>query len=54
MTRDFNVIIEEDEEGIPVASVPELHGCHTQGRTLLLRKILSDCDLTIDDLLKPR
>jgi predicted RNase H-like HicB family nuclease len=30
----FEVVIERDEEGFYVASVPELHGCHTQSRTL--------------------
>jgi predicted RNase H-like HicB family nuclease len=34
MTREFNVIIERDEEGYYVASVPELPGCHTQARSL--------------------
>ena len=34
MTREFNVIIEKDEEGYYVASVPELHGCHTQAKSL--------------------
>lgn len=34
MTREFNVLIEEDEDGTLVASVPELHGCHTQARSL--------------------
>jgi predicted RNase H-like HicB family nuclease len=32
--REFNVIIERDEEGYYVASVPELHGCHTQAKSL--------------------
>jgi len=31
---EFNVIIEKDEEGWYVASVPEIHGCHTQGKTI--------------------
>ncbi len=31
---DFNVIIEQDEEGIYVARVPEIEGCYTQGKTL--------------------
>jgi len=31
---EFNVIIEKDEEGWYVASVPEIQGCHTQGRTI--------------------
>ena len=31
---DFNVIIEQDEDGIYVARVPEIDGCYTQGKTL--------------------
>jgi predicted RNase H-like HicB family nuclease len=34
MSRDFNVIIERDSEGNYVASVPSLHGCHSQARSL--------------------
>ncbi len=34
MIRDFNILIEEDEDGVLVASVPELHGCHTQAASL--------------------
>jgi predicted RNase H-like HicB family nuclease len=30
----FAVIVEKDEDGYYVASVPELPGCHTQARTL--------------------
>ena len=30
----FKVIIEQDESGWFVASVPELPGCYTQGKTL--------------------
>ena len=33
MTREFNVVIERDEDGFYVASVPALPGCHTQART---------------------
>jgi predicted RNase H-like HicB family nuclease len=32
--RQFDVVIERDEEGYYVASVPQLHGCHTQGKSL--------------------
>jgi predicted RNase H-like HicB family nuclease len=32
--RTFSVVLEEDEDGVIVASVPELKGCHTQGRTI--------------------
>ena len=31
---DFNVFIEQDEEGVYVARVPEIEGCYTQGKTL--------------------
>ncbi|QLC50206.1 type II toxin-antitoxin system HicB family antitoxin [Methanolobus zinderi] len=34
MVREFTVVIEQDEDGIYVASVPELEGCHTQAETL--------------------
>lgn len=30
----FKVLIEQDEDGWYVASVPELPGCYTQGRTI--------------------
>ena len=30
----FAVIVEKDEDGIYVASVPDLPGCHTQAKTL--------------------
>lgn len=32
--REFTVVIEQDEDGIYVASVPGLDGCHTQAKTL--------------------
>lgn len=34
MKRAFNVIIEQDEDGYFVATVPELPGCHTQAKSL--------------------
>jgi hypothetical protein len=30
----FGVLVEKDEDGYFVASVPELPGCHTQAKTL--------------------
>ena len=30
----FSVVVERDEDGYYVASIPELPGCHTQARTL--------------------
>jgi len=32
--RRFTVVIEQDEDGYYVASVPALHSCYTQARTL--------------------
>jgi predicted RNase H-like HicB family nuclease len=34
MQRDFTVIVERDEAGYYVASVPALAGCRTQARSL--------------------
>lgn len=31
----FSVLIEQDEDGIYVATVPHLRGCHTQAKTLV-------------------
>jgi len=31
---DFTVLIEQDEDGIYVATVPDIQGCHTQGKTI--------------------
>ncbi len=32
--KEFSVIIEKDEDGFYVASVPVLPGCHTQAKYL--------------------
>ena len=34
MRREFDVVIERDADGFFVASVPALHGCHTQAKSL--------------------
>ncbi|MFN0172157.1 MAG: type II toxin-antitoxin system HicB family antitoxin [Bryobacteraceae bacterium] len=34
MARQFDVVIERDEEGMYVASVPQLPGCHTDATSL--------------------
>jgi len=31
---DFTVLIEQDEDGWYVATVPDIQGCHTQGKTI--------------------
>ena len=33
LQRQFDVVIERDEEGYYVASVPQLPGCHTQAKS---------------------
>lgn len=32
--REFTVIIERGEDGYFIGSVPELKGCHSQGKTI--------------------
>jgi predicted RNase H-like HicB family nuclease len=32
--REFSVVVEQDEDGYFVASVPALRGCHTQAKSL--------------------
>lgn len=49
--REFTVVVEQDEDGFFVGSVPELRGCHTQGRTIeeLLELIKDAIRLCLDD-----
>ncbi|AAM07473.1 type II toxin-antitoxin system HicB family antitoxin [Methanosarcina acetivorans] len=48
--KEFTVLIEQDENGIYVASVPELPGCHTQAETLdeLNRRIKEAIELYLE------
>ena len=34
MKREFTIVIEKDEDGFYVASVPALRSCYTQAKTL--------------------
>ena len=34
MKREFSVLIERDSDGLLIASVPNLRGCHTQASSL--------------------
>lgn len=48
--REFNVIIEKDEDGYSVASVPALRGCHTQAKSLdvLIRRVREAIELCLE------
>lgn len=50
MTRVFDVVVERDEAGFYVASVPALQGCHTQARSLdeLMERIKEAISLCIE------
>ena len=50
MIREFNVVIEKDEGGYFVASVPALRGCHTQAKSLdvLMRRIREAIELCLE------
>ncbi|MFC2094403.1 type II toxin-antitoxin system HicB family antitoxin [Bacteroidota bacterium] len=50
MRKEFNVIIEKDEAGYYVASVPTLKGCHTQARSLdeLMERIKEAIELCLE------
>jgi len=47
---DFTVLIEKDEDGCYVGSVPSLKGCHTQGKTVdeLMKNIKEAVELCLE------
>ena len=49
--RKFTVVIERDEDGYYVGSVPALRGCHTQARTLdaLMKRIREAVELCLEN-----
>jgi predicted RNase H-like HicB family nuclease len=51
MQRDFTVIVERDEDGNYVASVPALAGCHTQARSLdvLVKRVQEAIAVCLED-----
>ena len=51
MLREFSVVVERDEDGFYVASVPALPGCHTQARSLdtLMERIREAIALHMED-----
>ena len=50
MEKEFNVVVERDREGYYVASIPELPGCYTQGKSLdeLMERIREAAELCLD------
>lgn len=47
---NFTILIEKDEDGIYVASVPSLKGCHTQAKTVeeLLPRVKEAIELCLE------
>ena len=50
MKKEFNIIIEEGEDGYYISEVMELPGCHTQAKTLdeLMRRTKEAIELYLD------
>ncbi len=50
MKKAFTVVIERDEDGYLIGSVPELEGCHTQARTLdeLIKRVKEAISLYLE------
>jgi len=53
--RKFTVVIEQDEEGLFVATVPALRGCHTQAKNLdtLMKRVHEVIALCLDEQKSP-
>ena len=50
MDKEFSVVIEKDEDGYFVASVPTLKGCHTQAKSLdvLMKRVKEAIELCLE------
>ena len=50
MVHEFNIVIEKDEDGYYVATVPVLRGCHTQAKSLdtLMKRIKEVIELCLE------
>jgi predicted RNase H-like HicB family nuclease len=48
--RKFTVVIERDEDGYYVGTVPTLRGCHTQAKTLdtLMKRVREAAQLCLE------
>lgn len=47
---NFTVLIEQDEDGIYIAKVPEIDGCYTQGKSIeeVLRRIKEAIEVCLE------
>ena len=51
----FTIVVERDEDGVDVASVPVNRGCYTQGETYMEENLVTGIVLTIVSFVyKPR
>ncbi len=50
-SKKFTVVIEKDEEGYLVATVPALRGCHTQAKSLdtLMKRVREVIALRLEE-----
>lgn len=55
MVREFDVVIEQDEDGYYVASVPGIAGCHTQAHSLdeLMERVKEAIELCLEADARP-
>jgi predicted RNase H-like HicB family nuclease len=51
----FTVIVEQDEDGYFVGSVPELRGCHTQAKSIdvLMKRVAEAIKLCLAEAPRP-
>jgi predicted RNase H-like HicB family nuclease len=49
--REFTVVVERGEDGWLIGTVPQLAGCHTQGRDLaeLIERVREAIELALED-----
>jgi predicted RNase H-like HicB family nuclease len=50
-SRKFTVLIERDEDGFYVGTIPTIKGCHTQAKNLdtLMKRIREAAELCLED-----
>lgn len=55
MAQEYDVLIERDQDGVLVASVPALPGCHTQAQSLddLMERVKEAIALCLEERGQP-